>query len=179
MEELKLIDKLREKTNISYEEAKIALENSNWNILDALLYLEENGRVEKPSVSVFYTNEARYSEKSEESGKNEENKYETNNSFQGIFVSICNYIDTCNNIFLEIKKEDRILLKIPLTVVIILSFFMFWIIIPLIIVGLFFDIKFYVYSKSVNTDKANKVVSDISEGVKIVKEKLKKVGKND
>ncbi|MBU5484275.1 DUF4342 domain-containing protein [Clostridium sp. MSJ-11] len=178
MEKLKLVDKLREKTNISYEEAKVALENSNWNILDALLYLEENGRVEKPSVSIFYTNEVRYSEKIEESWKNEENKYETNNSFQGIFESICKYIDTGNNIFLEIKKEDRILFNIPLTVVVILSFFMFWIIIPLIVVGLFFDIKFYVYSKRVNTDKANKVLSDISEGVEIVKEKLKKVNKN-
>ncbi|WP_315121299.1 DUF4342 domain-containing protein [uncultured Clostridium sp.] len=179
MEELKLIDKLKEKTNISYEEAKTALENSNWNILDALLHLEENGKVEKPSVSIFYTNEARYSEKREEIIKNEKKKYENNNSFQGIFEIICKYIDTWNNIFLEIKKKDRIFLKIPLTVVIVLSFFMFWIIIPLIVVGLFLDMEFYVSSKRINTDKANKVISEISENVKTIKGKFKKVDKND
>ena len=54
MDKLKLIDKLREKTNISYEEAKAALENNNWDILDAILYLEESGKVEKPSVNILY-----------------------------------------------------------------------------------------------------------------------------
>ena len=57
MEKYKLIDKLQNETNISYEEAKSALEKSNWDILDAMLYLEEKGRVKKPSVSIFYTNE--------------------------------------------------------------------------------------------------------------------------
>lgn len=178
MEKLKLIDKLKDKANISYEEAKEALENSNWDILDAFLYLEEKGRVEKPSVSIFYTNEVGYSEKSGEIVKIEETKYKTNNSYQGVFEVICKYIDTYNNIFLEIKKKDRLILKLPLTVVIVLLLFMFWIIIPLTIVGLFFDIKLYVYSKRVNTDKANRVLSDISEGAKIVKEKFKKVDKN-
>lgn len=179
MEKLKLVDKLREKTNISYEEAKIVLENNNWNILDALLYLEESGRVKKPSVSIFYTNEAKYSEVSKEIRNNEENKYKNNKSFQGVFESICKFIDTCNNIFIEIKKKDKVFLKIPLTVVAILSFFMFWIIIPLIVVGLFFDIEFYVYSNRVNAGKVNKVLSEISENVKVIKEKFKKVGKND
>ena len=178
MDKLKLVDKLREKANISYEEAKIALENSDWDILDALLYLEENGKSKRPSVNIFYTNEARYSDKDKKSGKNEENKYETSNNFQGIFEAICKYIDTCNNIFLEIKKKERMFLKIPLTVVVVLSFFAFWMIIPLMVVLLFFDIELYIYSKRVNTDKANKILRKISDNVKIIKEKFKKADKN-
>lgn len=178
MDKLKLVDKLREKANVSYEEAKIALENSDWDILDALLYLEKNGKVERPSVNIFYTNEARYSDKDKKSGKNEENKYETSNNFEGIFEAICKYIDTCNNIFLEIKKKDRMFLKIPLTVVIILSFFAFWMVIPLMVVLLFFDIELYIYSKKVNTDKANKILRKISDKVKVIKEKFKKADKN-
>jgi Domain of unknown function (DUF4342) len=179
MDELKLIDKLREKANISYEEAKIALENNSWDILDALLYLEEGGRVEKPSVSIFYTNESRRGVEIQEIKKGNEYRYKSPNSFQGVFESICKFIDTCNNIFLEIKKNDRVFLKIPLTVVAILSFFMFWIIIPLIIVGLFFDIEFYVYANNVNTDKINKVLNKASEYSRDIKEKFKKVSKND
>lgn len=179
MDKLKLVDKLRKKANISYEEAKVVLENNNWDILDALLYLEENGRIEKPSVSIFYTNETRYSGEIQVIRKNEEYKYKASNSFQGIFETICKFIDTCNNIFLEIKKENKVFLKIPLTVVILLSFFMFWIIIPLIIVGLFFDIEFYIYANSVNTNKVNKVLSEISGYVKDIKEKFKKGVKND
>ena len=61
MDKLKLVDRLREKANISYEEAKIALENSNWDILEAMLYLEKHGKVNSPSVSIFYSNEYRES----------------------------------------------------------------------------------------------------------------------
>ncbi|WP_195429836.1 ubiquitin [Clostridium sp. D46t1_190503_E9] len=179
MDKHKLVEKLRKKTNISYEEAKKVLENSNWDILDALLYLEESGKVEKPSVSIFYTNETRYTGEIQVIRNNEEYKYKTNSSFQGIFEAICKFIDTCNNIFLEIKKAKKIFLKIPLTVVILLSFFMFWIIIPLIIVGLFFDIEFYVYANSINTDKVNKILNEISKYVKDIKEKFKKGVKND
>ena len=152
MDKLKLIDKLREKANISYEEAKIVLENNNWNILDALLYLEESGKLEKPSVSIFYTNESRYSGEIQIIKNNDEYKYKAQSGYQGIFEAICKFIDTCNNISLEIKKVEKVFLKIPLTVVAILLFFMFWIIIPLIIVGLFFDIEFYVYANSINTN---------------------------
>ncbi len=178
MDKLKLIDKLREKANVSYEEAKTALENSDWDMLDAVLYLEENEKVKRPSVNIFYTNEARYNDKDKKSDKNEENKYEKSNKFQGIFEVICKYIDTCNNIFLEIKKEDRMFVKIPLTVIIIFSFFAFWMIIPLMITSLFFDIELYIYSKSVDTDKANKILQSISNYVKIIKEKFKKADKN-
>lgn len=178
MEKLKLVNKLSEKTNISYEEAKTVLENNNWDILDSILYLEENGIVKKPSVSIFYTNEARHSERIKETRNDEENKYKTNNSVEGIFEAICKFIDICNNIFVEIKSKEKSFLRIPLTVVIILSFFMFWIIIPLIVIGLFFDIEFYVYSNNVNTNNANRILNQISKNVKIIKEKLKKGDKN-
>ena len=61
MDKLNLVEKLREKTGITYEEAKCVLEINNWDILDSILYLEEQGKVKRPSVSIFYTNE--YNEK--------------------------------------------------------------------------------------------------------------------
>ena len=75
MDKLKLVDRLREKANISYEEAKIALENSNWDILEAMLYLEDIGMIKKPAVSVFYSNNQQYEySKNEEEGKEDYNK---------------------------------------------------------------------------------------------------------
>ena len=57
MDKLNIVEKLREKTGITYEEAKCVLEINNWDILDSILYLEEQGKVKRPSVSIFYTNE--------------------------------------------------------------------------------------------------------------------------
>lgn len=179
MEKVKLIEKLKDKANISYDEAEEALENGNWDMLDAMLYLEDKGKVEKPLVGIYYTNEYKDTYKDQVEiinlKKDKGNKHSNNkNNFEGVFEAICKAIDTCNNIFIEIKKASKVFLKIPLTVLIVISFFAFWIIIPLVIVALIFDIEFFVSSKNVNTDKINKGLKDISINVKNIKDKLKK-----
>lgn len=177
MEKLKLVDKLKNKANISYEEAKDVLEKSNWDMLEAMLYLEAHGKVQKPSISIFYTNESKesYNENGEEvnlkKDKNE-NNFENKNSFEGVFEAICKAIDTCNNIFIEIIRNSRVILKIPFTVLIVLLFFAFWIVIPLMIIGLFFNMEFLVSSKKIDVDKINKVFKETSKVVKDVKGKF-------
>ncbi|WFE18654.1 ubiquitin [Clostridium perfringens] len=177
MEKLKLVDKLKNKANISYEEAKDVLEKSNWDMLEAMLYLEAHGKVQKPSISIFYTNESKesYNENGEEVNLKEdtnENNFENKNSFEGVFEAICKAIDTCNNIFIEIIRNSRVILKIPFTVLIVLLFFAFWIVIPLMIIGLFFNMEFLVSSKKIDVDKINKVFKETSKVVKDVKGKF-------
>ncbi|WEV23233.1 ubiquitin [Clostridium perfringens] len=177
MEKLKLVDKLKNKANISYEEAKDALEKSNWDMLEAMLYLEAHGKVQKPSLSIFYTNESKeiYNENGEEVNLKKdtnENNFENKNSFEGVFEAICKAIDTFNNIFIEIIRNSRVILKIPFTVLIVLLFFAFWIVIPLMIIGLFFNMEFLVSSKKIDVDKINKVFKETSKVVKDVKGKF-------
>lgn len=177
MEKLKLVDKLKNKANISYEEAKDALEKSNWDMLEAMLYLEAQGKVQKPSLSIFYTNESKesYNENGEEVNLKEdtnENNFENKNGFEGVFEAICKAIDTCNNIFIEIIRNSRVILKIPFTVLIVLLFFAFWIVIPLMIIGLFFNMEFLVSSKKIDVYKINKVFKETSKVVKDVKDKF-------
>ena len=45
MDHYEMVEKLRAKANVSYEEAKAALEASDWDILDALVLLENEGKV--------------------------------------------------------------------------------------------------------------------------------------
>ena len=182
MDKLNLVEKLKEKTGINYEEAKCVLEINNWDILDSILYLEEQGKVKRPSVSIFYTNEYKenYEEKSTGSNFDEVKKdsnYKSNNTFEGIFEGICKAIDTCNNIFIEIKGKNNFFLKLPLTVVIVLLIFGFWLLIPLVVIGLFLDIEFSVESKKINTDKVNDILSKISKEVQKIKAKGKFGGK--
>lgn len=182
MDKLNVVEKLREKTGITYEEAKDVLEINNWDILDSILYLEEQGKIKGPSVSIFYTNE--YNENYEEEGSQfnfeevkKESNYKWNNNFEGIFEAICKVIDTCNNIFIEIRGKNNFFLKLPLTVVIVLLIFGFWIAIPLVIIGLFLDIEFFVESKKVNTDKINDILRKVSKEVKKIKSRIKAGGK--
>lgn len=182
VDKLKLVEKLREKTEITYEDAKRVLEINNWDILDAILYLEKQGKVKSPSISIFYTNEYKESYEEENTKSNfeevkKDSNYKSNNTFEGIFEVICKAIDTCNNIFIEIKGKNNFFLKFPLTVVIILLIFGFWLLIPLVVIALFLDIEFSVESKNINTDKINDILSKISKEVQKIKGKGKVGGK--
>ena len=182
VDKLKLVEKLREKTGITYEDSKRVLEINNWDILDAILYLEKQGKVKSPSISIFYTNEYKESYEEENTEYNfeeikKDSNYKSNNTFEGIFEVICKAIDTCNNIFIEIKGKNNFFLKFPLTVVIVLLIFGFWLLIPLVVIGLFLDIEFSVESKKINTNKINDILSKISKEVQKIKGKGKVGGK--
>jgi hypothetical protein len=171
MESYKLIEKLKNETNISYEEAKIALEKSEWDILDAFLYLEEMEKIPKASVNIYYTNEEKDNKNSREifinkNQNNTDNNEKKENKFEGLFVRVCKIIDTCNNIFFEMKKENKTFLRIPITVVILLLLFVFWLAIPLFILGLFLNIEFSISGNGPEINKINHVLKVMSSNMK-------------
>lgn len=186
MDKLKLVDKLREKAHISYEEAKDALENNNWDILEAMVYLEAIGILKKPQVSEFYTNDNKSDYKSDYKKEAEDALVKVNdfkgssnskekNDFNGIFEAVCKVIDTGNNIFLEVSRKGVIIIKLPFTVMAVLLFFAFWFIIPLMLIGLFFEIEFSIAAKRLDSNiinKANKVFKELSVGAQDIKEKV-------
>ena len=55
MEQLEKVEKLRERANVSNEDAKMALEKSNWDLLDAMVLLEQLGKVEAPNNTSYST----------------------------------------------------------------------------------------------------------------------------
>ena len=55
MDELEKVERLRERANVTYEEAKKALEECNGDMLDAMVYLEKHGKVKQPGQSSYST----------------------------------------------------------------------------------------------------------------------------
>ncbi|MDE6420210.1 MAG: UBA/TS-N domain protein, partial [Lachnospiraceae bacterium] len=55
MENYEKVEKLRERANVSYEEAKEALENNNWDILDAMIALEKSGKTKGTGQAGYST----------------------------------------------------------------------------------------------------------------------------
>ena len=55
MDHFEMVEKLREKANVTYEEAKDALEASDWDLLDALLMLESKGRLQEMESEAYST----------------------------------------------------------------------------------------------------------------------------
>ena len=55
MDKLEKIDRLRERANVTYEEAKEALEQADDDLLDAMVLLEKAGKVKQPNQSSYST----------------------------------------------------------------------------------------------------------------------------
>ena len=62
MDHFEMVEKLRAKANVSYEEAKAALEASDWDILDALVLLESEGKVKDSEPAKEYTTQEKKEE---------------------------------------------------------------------------------------------------------------------
>ncbi|KYH34537.1 elongation factor Ts, mitochondrial [Clostridium tepidiprofundi DSM 19306] len=87
---LEKIDIIRERVNVSYAEAKEALEASNGDVVDALIYIEEK------------------------SNRNDEKIYEEFHTTQGEFKQWLKDLVRKGNVSrIKIKKDDRVLIDIP------------------------------------------------------------------
>lgn len=64
---LEQVEKLREKANVSYDEAKAALEAANGDMLEALINLEKQGKVVPPEGGGYYRSTGEKNDSKEDS----------------------------------------------------------------------------------------------------------------
>ncbi len=55
MEMIEKVERLRERANVTYEEARAALEMTGGDLLDAIVLLEKQGKLKEPAHSTFST----------------------------------------------------------------------------------------------------------------------------
>lgn len=165
-----LVEKLVEKTGLSYTEAKAALERSDWDILEAMINLETQGKI-RPGQTAEYTTkngpeeESSRREKSQKPPPNEEYK-KTTRSF-GEWIHLL--FDKGNANSLEIYKDGSRKLSMPITAFLVLLLVGFWVVIPLMIVGLFFDFKY----RFAGPDLGKEVINDAMGKANNVAESIK------
>lgn len=87
-EQLEKIDMIVERMGVSYKEAKEALEKANGNVVDALIYIEEKRKSWTESFTVAGTE---------------------------VMDKIKDLIKKGNVTKIRIKKDDKVLLEIPVT----------------------------------------------------------------
>ena len=173
MKKIDMVEKLKNKFNISYEEAKFALETTNWNMLDAVVYLEDLGRIKKPLISTYFTNEHKETPKEALIEVKEYKSKKKDNIFENFFESICQIIDKGNNIFFIIRRKERTLVRLPITVMILLLLFAFWVIIPLFIIGLFFEMEYSLSGYNMENSDINKLFNSLSHFANNIKNENK------
>jgi len=170
MATIEQVERLREKANVTYDEAKAALEACNNDLLDAIIYLEKQGRVNRESG--FYSSAAGAKSGPTAEVPTEE-PIEEKSGFSDLmkrFGRFCmKLIRKGNENSLEVYRNGELRTSMPVNVLALLLLVAFWITIPLLVLGLFFGFR-YRFS---GPDLGKNVVNDPMDGMANAAQELK------
>ena len=173
MDSFEKVEKLRERASVSYEEAKEALEHAGGDMLDAMVYLEKNGKTEGPGTGTSHTSEdiSRF-EVVEEKVRDEKDDAGERfaESLKRFFRTIGGKIMD-NSLVLRRKGEE--IFSIPCAValiIVLLTWEWIWVV---LVISLFFDCRYSFEGKDRN-ENANEILNRAGEMADSVKEEFQK-----
>ena len=170
MERYEMAELLSQKAGVSLEEARAALEENNWDMLDAMVALERAHKTEGPHVNMEteagtgYSNPVR-------PVKNVSNKHDP--IFSNGFATIWDYVKKLFRISLDnnfvVIRRDKQLMAVPVLVPVILLFASFGLMLLVLIVGLFLGCQYRFEGRQLGRDDINSAMgkmSDLAEDIK-------------
>lgn len=101
---LEMLDTLRQRANVSYAEAKEALERCDNNLLEALIYLEQEQKIAPPKEQADHATGV-------------------GNLFRGVIASIEKWIKRGNETRLVVSKDNNALINLPVTIALLVGIF--------------------------------------------------------
>lgn len=125
MERYEMAELLRDKAGVSYEEAKQALEACDWNMLEAMVILEQRGQV-----------------KSDEAPKARTDKKDEPNVLIRAITWLSGLVDKGNHSYFIIKKDQQEITRMPVTVFAVLLLLFHGLTIFALIMGLVFGYEY-------------------------------------
>lgn len=170
MDHFEMVEKLREKAQVSYEEAKSALESCDWDMLDAMVLLEKQGKVSTPESGAYST---RKSHAGESSGHRSEG---LGSKLAGILRAL---LRTGNTNALVVSKNGKEQFALPVTVCVLMLIFMFWITVPLLLIGLFCGYHYSFRGPELGREEVNRAMDKASDMAENIKREVNREIKND
>ena len=173
MERNEMIEVLMGKANVSREEAQEVLEICNWDLLDAVIYLERRGKVANNETTTIIEVKAEEQEKKEENKKHEEKFGGIGEVIGRVFKFLGKFLRKGNENFFEVRKDNEKPIRISLTISLLLLIFLSLPCIVLLIVGLFCGYKYSISGPSTNYDGVNTVFEEVSKSADTIKKDFK------
>ncbi|HEX9025106.1 MAG TPA: DUF4342 domain-containing protein [Clostridium sp.] len=175
MERDEMIKVLMEKAKVSYEEAEKVLQECDWDLLDSIIYLERQGKVENNEANTVI--EVAVESKEENKKENEENHKKKSGGIGEIIGRVFKFmgkvISKGNENHFEARKESKKPIKISLTISTLLLIIGFWPVAILLVVGLFLGYRYSITGPDINTNKVNDIFDKASESADNIKDDFK------
>ena len=172
---LEMVERLREKAPVSYGQAKRALEYSGGNLLDALIYLEEQGAIPRQEGAYFTTRgetppppppapPAPEPEAETGGGKKKKKKRPAREAKAGGRPSL---LQTLRRWLidneLEIWRKDKPVTALPVLILVLLVIFAYYVTIPLLILGLFLGFRYRFSGPDLERGSLNDVMDNVAD----------------
>ncbi len=170
-------ERLSESAHISLEEAMTALEAADGDMLDAMVLLENQGKVERPGQSVYstsYREQQRYIDVPGQVAQQKEAAPSFKRSFVGMVRSIIRFLKFSS---LRITQNERILLTIPSWIILLILLIAWKFVLPVAAVALLFGAR-YSFIGNENTDVANSILSQAGDIADDLKSRLHRKNKD-
>lgn len=158
MEMIEKVERLRERANVTYEEARAALEMTGGDLLDAIVLLEKQGKLKEPAHSTFsteYEEQKAYIKVRDKVEEQEKSAPNFGRTIGKLFRGIINFIKETTFI---VKKGEEVYFKMPTLVFVLLLLFFWEILAPVMVIALFFDIR-YSFGGEKEAEKANFILN--------------------
>lgn len=168
MDKMEKVESLREKTGVSYTEAKAALEANGDDLLEALCWLEQHGKTQMVGASCSTQDREPPQEEPQPEQPRDPGPFAR--GFQSLWEGLVSLFRWGNaNQLVMTSKGGRREFGVPLTLFIILLVACFWVVVPLIIIALFFGNRFSFEGPELGRDDVNDAMgraTDFAESIK-------------
>ena len=167
MTNMEMVELLREKAGITYEEAKDALEQSNWDPLEAVLLLERQGKT-PPGGDGYSTKDVH-----EEHRERERSGYlGAKKAAHRLSRIIRRLVRTGNANHFIITRRDREILSLPVTAFAVILLFTFWFSLIALAVGLFCGLRYSFQGPNLGKQAINDAMDRAADMAESVREDL-------
>ena len=168
MVDFEKVEKLVQKANVSYEDAKNALEAANGDMLDAIIALEKAGKVN--SQASFTTTSPESSPyKDVPAVVDQTNKTEGKSFFKDLGAAIKRGFRYTVDNSVRVVRNDVEVIKLPLWISIIAMLAAWELLLIVIVISFFFDCRYSVVGKD-DANEVNRVIDQASTFAGKVKE---------
>ena len=167
MTNFEMVEMLRQKANVSYEEAKAALEQANWDLLDAMVLLEKDGKVIENGGS--YSTRPEEEPVEEETNPKHRGEAGARNALKWLGETFLKLLRMGNANFFVVSRAGNELISLPVTVFVVLLIFCNWFALAALVIGLFCDLRYSFRGPNLGKDAINAAMdraSDVAENVK-------------
>lgn len=148
MEHNEMVRKLHEKAKISTSEARDALERADWDMLEALIILEKEGKIAPLTASMTtIENKSAYEEVTATASPDRKNGKKFNEQASGFCDKLAALLKKSLTHSFIIERKGEEILSLPVLIMIIIAVSMFHFVVIALFVGLFLDCRYSIVEK--------------------------------